>query len=79
MKECPICYCEGYEVCVECGSRDMEVTMQVDRGGGLVRFRVDCNAHGGFSHMLPQSRLTRAVRRYLKEQAEQLAKATRSL
>lgn len=57
----------GHTTCKECGSIDTSLEMQVDRGGGLVRFRVDCNRCGGTPHYLPYTEINRAVKRWLKE------------
>lgn len=52
--------------CVECGSRDTALSVQVDRGSRrLVRFRVDCATHGGFSHYLRHGPVQMAVKDYL--------------
>ncbi len=53
--------------CQECGSDSIELSVQVGRDG-LVRFRVDCHEHGGFSHYLPTTEINRAVARYLEKQ-----------
>lgn len=57
--------------CVDCGSDETRLELQVDRGGKLVRFRVDCDRHGGFSHYLPYSEINRAVARYLNKEKQQ--------
>lgn len=55
--------------CRDCGEYDRAtLELQVDRGGRLVRFRVNCDRCGGFSHYLPYSEINRAVKRYLDEQ-----------
>jgi hypothetical protein len=55
--------------CRECGKSGWtRLSMQVDRGErGLVRFRVDCDRCGAFSHFLEHSEIQEAVRRYLQE------------
>lgn len=54
--------------CIECGaSQETTLEMQVDRGGGLIRFRVNCEKCGGFSHYLEYNEINRAVKRWLKK------------
>lgn len=53
--------------CTQCNERaHTTLSLQVDRGGGLARFRVDCEKCGTFSHYLEHNELNRAVQRWLR-------------
>lgn len=57
--------------CVDCGQSDQTtLSIQLDKGGRLVRFRVDCVACGGFSHYLTHDERNRAFRRFLEPLTE---------
>jgi hypothetical protein len=52
--------------CRECEGYDTTLTMQVDKGErGLVRFLVNCNRCGAYSHQLPFTEINRAVRSWI--------------
>lgn len=52
--------------CIKCGEYySTTLKLQVDRGEGLVRFQVDCDRCGVFSHYLEYNEINRAVKRYL--------------
>lgn len=52
--------------CLNCGDADaIDVVMTADRGGRYVRFRVDCNKCGTFSHFLNEPVFSAAVKEFL--------------
>lgn len=52
--------------CLNCGDDDStEVEMTADRGGRLVRFRVDCTKCGTFSHYIDEPMLAHAAKEFL--------------
>lgn len=57
--------------CKDCDSVDTRLSMTVDRGGKLVRFKVDCDSCGGFSHYLQHTEINKAVKDYLMTLKEQ--------
>lgn len=51
--------------CEECESNDVELVCFVGKDG-KVYFKVECNAHGGFSHMVPRGEVHAAVEKMLE-------------
>lgn len=54
-------------VCTQCNSnKGAEVSLQVDRGGGLARFRVECERCGNFSRYIDDPVLRDALKRFFR-------------
>jgi len=53
--------------CQECGSSQTRLLMTMSKKRGIVRFRVECDRHGGHSHFLKKSPYERAVEREMRQ------------
>jgi hypothetical protein len=55
--------------CQDCGSDEVTVVAEVGKDG-RVRFKVECDQHDGFSHMLPRTAIQHAVEEMLRTRPE---------